>query len=162
MWDIFGGTLSNNGYKVLDSHIGCIYGDAITIERCKSICELLKEKGFASTNMVYGIGSFTYQYNTRDTFGFALKSTHVIIDGVEHNIYKNPKTDKSGVKKSLVGRCAVTIDESDGELCVVDNLTKSESDNYKGNELREIFVDGKLIVDDTFSSIRERLKDKQQ
>lgn len=42
-------------------------------------------------------------------------------------------------------------------------MNKEESDNYEyGNMLREIFVDGKLIVDDTFSSIRERLSDKQQ
>lgn len=73
LWDIFGGTIvkgnDGNTYKVLDSHIGAIYGDSITIDRAKAICERLKAKGFASTNVVFGIGSYTYQYNTRDTFG---------------------------------------------------------------------------------------------
>lgn len=69
LWDVFGGTINEQGYKVLDSHIGLIYGDSITLERCKQICERLEAKGFASTNVVFGIGSFTYQFNTRDTFG---------------------------------------------------------------------------------------------
>ena len=70
LWEVFGGTVNEQGYKVLDSHIGVIYGDSITLERANEICRRLEEKGFASTNVVLGIGSFTYQYNTRDTFGF--------------------------------------------------------------------------------------------
>ena len=77
LWDIFGGTINSQGYKVLDSHIGAIYGDSITTERAEEICRRLESKGFASTNVVFGIGSFTYQYNTRDTFGFAMKATYV-------------------------------------------------------------------------------------
>jgi len=76
LWDTFGGTVNKQGYKVLDSHIGAIYGDSITLERAEQICERLKAKGFASTNVVLGVGSFTYQYNTRDTFGFAVKATY--------------------------------------------------------------------------------------
>jgi len=56
LWDIFGGTVNAKGFKELNSHIGCIYGDAITIDRCREICKQLKAKGFASTNMVFGIG----------------------------------------------------------------------------------------------------------
>lgn len=58
LWDIFGGTVSEQGYKVLDPHIGYIYGDAISFGRCREICERLAAKGFASINCVYGIGSF--------------------------------------------------------------------------------------------------------
>jgi nicotinamide phosphoribosyltransferase len=70
LWDIFGGTINDQGYKVLDPHIGAIYGDSITLDRQIEIYERLAAKGFAATNIVLGIGSFTYQYNTRDTFGF--------------------------------------------------------------------------------------------
>jgi nicotinamide phosphoribosyltransferase len=83
LWEIFGGTNTSTGYKQLDSHIGAIYGDSITLERATQICERLAAKGFASTNIVYGIGSFTYQgaitpdaIITRDTHGFAVKSTY--------------------------------------------------------------------------------------
>lgn len=73
LWDIFGGTINEQGYKVLDPHIGAIYGDSITPERQQQIYEKLAAKGFAVTNIVLGVGSFTYQYNTRDTLGFAAK-----------------------------------------------------------------------------------------
>ena len=56
LWDVFGGTINEQGYKVLDSHIGAIYGDSITLERAEQICERLKAKGFANTNVVFGIG----------------------------------------------------------------------------------------------------------
>ncbi len=75
LWNVFGGTVNEQGYKVLDSHIGAIYGDSITRERAIDICERLKAKGFASTNIVLGIGSYTYQYNTRDTFGLNEKAS---------------------------------------------------------------------------------------
>ena len=71
LWNVFGGTINEQGYKVLDPHIGAIYGDSITIERADEICKRLEAKGFASTNIVLGIGSFTYQFNTRDTFGLS-------------------------------------------------------------------------------------------
>lgn len=105
LWDIFGGTVTEKGYKVLDSHIGLIYGDAITLRRAEEIVNRLAEKGFASINVVFGIGSYTYQYNTRDTFGFALKSTACIINGEKKSrflriqklmmVSKNLKKEKS-------------------------------------------------------------------
>ena len=61
LWDIFGGTISKEGYKVLDSHIGAIYGDSITLKRQVQIYERLAAKGFAATNIVLGVGSYTYQ-----------------------------------------------------------------------------------------------------
>lgn len=160
LWDIFGGTVTDKGYKVLDSHIGCIYGDAITIERCEAICRLLKAKGFASTNTVFGIGSFTYQYNTRDTFGFALKSTHVIIDGEEIQIYKDPVTDTDKIKKSLVGRCVVVNNDIKGIL-VVDCLTikgqkEIEKVGFK-NLLETIYEDGRFVKQTTLAKIRKVL-----
>ena len=56
LWDVFGGTVNEQGYKVLDSHIGAIYGDSITIDRADEICRRVEAKGFASTNVVLGIG----------------------------------------------------------------------------------------------------------
>lgn len=152
LWDIFGGSVTEQGYKQLDPHIGLIYGDAITLRRCEEICENLKQKGFASTNMVFGIGSYTYQYNTRDTFGFALKSTLCVINGDEKQIFKDPKTD-NGVKKSQKGRVVVLKDGDSYKFMDGLNL----NDNVAGDQLVEIYRDGKLLVDEKFSTIRERL-----
>lgn len=159
LWDIFGGTVNGAGYLVLDSHIGCIYGDSITRERAKAISKQLKAKGFASTNVVYGIGSYTYQYNTRDSLGFAVKSTLTKRNGIEIPIFKDPKTD-SGTKKSQKGAVAVyeTGETVPATLAFTDGLSLEDADQFPGNMLREIFRDGKLLVDESLSTIRERLK----
>ncbi|QGQ95641.1 nicotinate phosphoribosyltransferase [Paenibacillus psychroresistens] len=156
LWEIFGGTTTDKGFKQLDTHIGAIYGDAITISRCKEICEKLADKGFASTNMVYGIGSYTYQYNTRDTFGFALKSTFTIVNGEERKIYKDPKTDSGHFKKSQTGLVLVTKEA--GELTFIDNLSAAEYAAKQTDDLLEVvFVDGKLVLDQTLNEIRTAL-----
>lgn len=152
LWDIFGGTETAKGYKLLDSHIGLIYGDTISLERAEAIGAGLKAKGFASTNAVYGIGSYSYQYNTRDTFGFALKSTYCVINGDEKMIFKDPKTD-DGLKKSQLGRVAVYKEE--GVIKYKDGLLSK--DKVEGDLLRPIFLNGKLLIDQTFSEIRAKL-----
>jgi nicotinamide phosphoribosyltransferase len=108
--EIFGSTLNSRGYKVLNPCIGLIYGDSINLERQKLILEGLERMGYASSNIVLGIGSYTYQYNTRDTFGFAIKATYAEVDGESFNIYKDPATDKNKLKKSHKGLLALTVD----------------------------------------------------
>jgi nicotinamide phosphoribosyltransferase len=157
LWDIFGGTVTEQGYKVLDPHIGAIYGDSITLERAEAIVKGLERKGFASTNIVFGIGSFTYQYNTRDTFGFAMKATHAVVDGQERFLFKDPKTD-DGTKKSLRGRVAVV--KIDGELVVSDGLDKRTYEyNFKNlDQLEDVFVNGRLVREQSLAEIRQILK----
>ena len=155
LWDTFGGTVNNAGYKVLDSHIGAIYGDSITLKRAKQIVTQLKEKGFCSTNIVFGVGSFTYQYNTRDTFGFAMKATSVTINGEEKAIFKAPKTD-NGTKTSQKGR-VVVVNNVEGDLQFWDGLNREQEEEFLGNHLTTIFKDGKLIVETSLQEIRTRL-----
>lgn len=115
LWDAFGGVVSATGHRILDSHIGAIYGDSITLERQKLILEGLKNKGFASCNVVLGIGSYTYQYTTRDTFGWAIKATYMERDGKAYNIFKRPKTD-DGTKFSAKGLPFVTRENGQYKL----------------------------------------------
>jgi len=150
LWDTFGGKISN-GFKQLDPHIGLIYGDAITWTRANTICEKLAEKGFSSTNVVFGIGSYTYQYNTRDTFGGAVKSSMAVIDGKEVPMFKCPKTD-NGVKKSQKG-CSVVFQNGTYQ----DGFTLAEACAHPDNMLQEVFRDGKLIREVSLEEIRERL-----
>lgn len=152
LWDIFGGAVSEKGYKILDPHIGLIYGDSITLERAKEICERLEKKGFASTNVVFGVGSYTYQFCTRDTEGYAVKATYAEINGEPFEIFKDPATD-DGTKKSARGLTAVFKDEN-GEFYLKDKATWEEVENC---ELKEVFRDGKLLIDQPLSEIRQRL-----
>jgi nicotinamide phosphoribosyltransferase len=170
LWDVFGGTINEQGYKVLDSHIGAIYGDSITIDRADEICARLEAKGFASTNVVLGIGSFTYQFNTRDTFGFAMKATYVeltqmvgvstIGDGGVYDvpettgreIFKDPITD-DGTKKSATG--LLCVEEIDGKILLYDKVNWATEDT---GLLQTIYIDGKFFNQTTLTEIRARLK----
>lgn len=157
LWDEFGGTINDKGFKELDSHIGAIYGDSITIQRSEAIMQRLSDKGFASTNVVFGIGSFTYQYNTRDTFGFAMKATYgeLNVDGKieSRNIFKDPITD-DGLKKSAKGLVAPFLN-SDGQYELKDQLTWDE---FFKSDFKNVYRDGKLLIDYTLEEIRENLK----
>jgi nicotinamide phosphoribosyltransferase len=165
LWDIFGGTVSKEGYKVLDSHIGAIYGDSITLKRQVQIYERLANKGFASTNIVLGVGSYTYQYNTRDTFGIAVKGSWFMADGVEYDIYKDPATD-DGTKKSLKGMCQVFNNRPDalpnelkydGKDQLEVNVQCTHEEESAGL-LQIIYENGKFYNTITLTEIRERIK----
>lgn len=151
LYENFGGTVNSKGYIELDSHIGLIYGDSITYERCKQICERLKRKGFASTNVVYGIGSYTYQYVTRDTYSLACKATWVQINGRPKDIFKDPKTG-DGMKKSAKGLLAVQ--KENGILVLKDRCSPQEE---QSGELKIVFENGKVLVKECFSVIKSRL-----
>lgn len=151
LWDVFGGVINEKGYKVLDSHIGVIYGDSITLEIADEICKQLKAKGFAS-QVVFGIGSFTYQYNTRDTFGLAMKATYIEVDGQPRNIFKDPITD-NGTKKSATGLLCVQKDEQ-GKLELIDNCDwEQESKSL----LKTVFWNGEHDSTTSFKEIKNRL-----
>ena len=172
LWGIFGGTINEQGYKVLDSHIGAIYGDSINLERQVQIYSRLADKGFSSTNIVLGVGSFTYQFNTRDTFGFAAKGAWFEVMKTKrdengnkvsplefirtgYNIYKDPITDDGG-KKSLKG-FQVVVGDSSGAINVYSEST--EKDAYSSmNLLKTIYKDGVFYNQATLEEIRNRLK----
>jgi nicotinamide phosphoribosyltransferase len=150
LWDVFGGTTTDKGFKMLDPHIGAIYGDSINIERATAICENLMAKGFA-TQVVFGIGSYTYQYNTRDTFGTAMKATYVVVDGEGREIFKNPVTD-DGTKKSATG--LLQVKKENGKYILND---KVNWDAEKDSELQTVFKDGVITKEFSLGEIRERL-----
>jgi nicotinamide phosphoribosyltransferase len=160
LYETFGGTETSTGYKQLDSHIGAIYGDSITLERAEQICARLQAKGFASTNLVYGIGSFTYQgavtedaIVTRDTHMFAVKSTYGEVFDAEGNrvgveIFKDPKTD-GGMKKSAKGLTAVY--RTKNGFALKDQATWDE---VKNCAFVQVYKDGDVVKRWTLNEVR--------
>ena len=162
--DVFGGTINKAGYKVLDPHIGLIYGDGCTLNRVEQIYESLEKLGFASTNVVFGVGAFCFHalfspdnkltVLTRDTWGMAMKATYGIFGGKEVPIYKDPKTDQGGLKKSQKGCCMVSL-LSDGNYICIDGYSEWVPDNR--TVLRPVYKDGQLINKMTFQEVRANL-----
>lgn len=168
LWETFGGTINNKGYKVLDKHVKAIYGDSITQERAKEIYRRLEKKGFSAENVVLGVGSFSFmcrqddrgvlQPYTRDTYGIAVKATYgELKDGTPIEIFKNPVTDTGNFKKSQKGMCYVCMSET-GEISYMDGFT-SASLPSTGNLLEPVFRDGKMVREYTLAEIRNRLHD---
>lgn len=148
LWDTFGGTINAEGFKMLDEHVGLIYGDSITLERADQILKRLKAKGFASSNVVFGIGSYTYQYVTRDSFGFAMKATYAEVNGEGSELFKDPATD-NGTKKSAKGLLRVEFEE--GKFVLYDQQTKEQEAQ---GCLQTVFKDGKLVKETSIEEIR--------
>ena len=147
LWETFGGTINEKGYKVLNPKVGLIYGDSITPQRAHDILERMYIMGFASSNIVFGIGSYAYNYCTRDTLGYAVKATAAFTyDGKLIPIQKTVKTDAG--KKSAYGLLHVTED-----LKLIDNCTPEQEAT---GMLKTIYKDGVRYFDKDFAVIRER------
>jgi nicotinamide phosphoribosyltransferase len=155
LWELFGGTTNAAGYRELDSHIGLIYGDSITRDLAKRINAALKAKGFASTNWVAGIGSYTYQYNTRDTFGFAMKATFGVVNTEDREIFKDPKTNKGAFsKKSAKGLIAVYSDAAGVRM-----VQQASWDQVNNCSFQVVFEDGREGFQNTLAQIRARVSE---
>ena len=154
LWDEFGGTVNEKGFKVLSEKIGLIYGDGMFADRIKDINARLAAKGFASTNLVAGIGSYSYQMVTRDTFGSAVKATFVVVDGDERNIQKDPETD-DGTKKSATGRLAVGTNQNTGDLYLIQEAEPWQIENSR---LLPVWENGEFIREYSYADVRARLK----
>lgn len=149
--DLFGTTKSPTGLKLLHDNIGAIYGDSITIERQKEIISRLEAKGYAAL-VVLGVGSYSYQYVTRDTHGSAVKATWVEKAGKGVDVFKDPKTDSK--KKSAKGLMRIELE--DGVYVMYDQQTQEQEQQ---GELKEVFRDGNLLSETSLAEIRERVKE---
>lgn len=170
-WDVFGGTINSKGYKVLDPHIGLIYGDGCTLSQLSKIWKKLDEMGFAANNVVFGIGAFCFKtvfegdrmiVNTRDMYGCAMKATYAIVNGVSVQIYKDPKTDTNHLKKSHKG--LVFVEKTKNGFKATDGFDYKSIIEYGHNHESAFvpyFKDGKILHHERFNTIRERLANEK-
>lgn len=154
LWEIFGGTVNEKGYKELHPSIGLLYGEAMSMQLVDKTLARLKEMGFASSACFYGIGSGAYMLNvTRDTFSWAAKATACSVNGEFREIFKDPVTD-TGMKKSAKG--LLRVDKVGDDYVLTDQVTWEEAN---GGELKPVFRDGELLKDWTLAEVRQNLKD---
>lgn len=152
LYETFGGTTTNTGHITLNSHVGLIYGDSITSPIMVKILEKLKTSGFSAQNVVYGVGSYSYNYNTRDTWGMAMKATWISVDGNSTPIFKQPKTG-DGMKNSAYGRVKV-VKQGDSYILVDQS---NDAYNYATDELSTVYRDGQFVTKTSLNHIRTRL-----
>lgn len=162
---IFGHTVNEKGYKVLNPHVKAIYGDSITPQRAEEIYRRLIAKGYSVENVALGAGSFsfmcletvndgvaTYSPYTRDTFGIAVKATYCEdAEGCAIPIFKQPKA--LAWKKSQKGCCIVA---PDGES-YTDEWSYEISMKSKDNLLETVFENGNLYNTYSLDEVRHNM-----
>lgn len=154
LWDEFGGTVNEKGYRVLDPHVGLIYGDGMNYDSIKAILERMEKMGFASENVVMGVGSWEYVgQRTRDSFNSAMKATWAEVDGKAINLSKDPATG-DGMKKSATGLLAVVKNEK-GEYTLIEKATEEQ---MLTSEMKPVWRDGEFIRRYSFAEVRNELE----
>jgi nicotinamide phosphoribosyltransferase len=148
--DAFGTTKNEMGYKVLNHDVRIIQGDGVNLDSISDILNHLETAGYSASNIAFGMGGGLLQQVNRDTQKFAFKCSSATIDGKEVDVYKDPKTDLG--KRSKRGR--LELNESDGAFTTV---RREDSEN---SLLQDVYLNGEILVDDDFESIRTRANHK--
>lgn len=148
LYNRFGGTVNDKGYKVLDPHVGVIYGDYISLEMIDRILkEVVINQKFAPSNIIFGMGGRLLQGVNRDTLGMSFKCSSAKIDGEWRDVYKEPKTDAFKISKRGKLRLSRNIS------CSFETFPK---DSGTQDELVTVFKDGKIKKLWTFDEVRKR------
>ena len=147
LWKNFGGTINDKGYKVLDPHVGVIYGDYISLDMIKEIMrEVVERHRFAPSNIVFGMGGALLQKVNRDTQSFAFKCSAIDINAVWHDVYKRPVSDAR--KASKRGRLALAYEDG-----VYTTVKEACIPNY--DVLQVVFYNGVVTKEYTFDEVRK-------
>lgn len=138
---------------------GAIYGDSITPTRAQQILDrTVRELKLHPYNLVLGIGSYTYQYKTRDNHGQAMKMTATIDQDGFHAIFKDPITDKSGKKSHRGIPVVYSGDLAFGDQTDYFCIESNDPADLDRCAFRPVFEDGMILQVDTFDEIRKRMR----
>jgi nicotinamide phosphoribosyltransferase len=152
LWEIFGGTTDEDGFRILHPKVGMIYGDGINVGLAHQIFRRMKELGWASCNLVDGVGSFTYQYHTRDDTSMAVKTTQLTIDGKKIDLYKDPKTARAAGASKHSAKGGLDVVYREGDYILLEGV-----DSFCEETAFEVsFCDG-LVIPTPLDIVRNRL-----
>ncbi len=146
----FGSTVNSRGYKVLPSCIRVIQGDGINADSLPLLLEAVMAAGYSVDNIAFGMGGGLHQLLNRDTQRFAMKCSAVCIDGVWHDVFKQPVTDPG--KHSKRGHFAL-LATSDGGYRTASPAAGQD------DLLQPVYRDGELLRQSQFAQVRERAHD---
>lgn len=144
----FGTRINSKGYKVLPDCVRLIQGDGINPSSIGKIIEGVISAGFSTENITFGMGGGLLQQVNRDTLGWAMKTSSARVEGYWRDVYKDPITSVS--KRSKRGRLALIHHQGSYMTVREDELAD------QNNLLRDVFLNGELLIDDNLDVIRER------
>ncbi len=131
----FGYTTNTKGYKVINKH-RLIQGDGVTIETLPFMLKAIMDAGYSIENVAFGMGGGLLQKCDRDTFGWAMKVSYMMIGDQDVRVFKCPAGQKDKASKS--GILSVYRRISTGELFEVDEL--EQPDFHMDPEFEDAFI----------------------
>jgi len=147
----FGTDLNSKGYRVL-RNVRVIQGDGVNPESIAAILARITGEGFSASNIAFGMGGALLQRLDRDTQQFAYKTSAAEVGGVWRDVFKDPVTDSA--KRSKRGLLGLAATEDGFATVAVDG--DFEPVGGGTNLLRPVWRDGRLLVDESLTAIRER------
>lgn len=153
--EVFGYTLNDKGYKILNPKVGVCYGDGMTLDNFHEILDTMMLYGWASSNLVIGVGGLLLQSHSRDDLGFSFKATYAEIKGEPVEIFKDPVTDHK--KRSLTGLIKVSFDHWN-QAIIKDHQSWEEESS---SALTTVFKDGKLYQEIDWKSLTTKARQRK-
>jgi nicotinamide phosphoribosyltransferase len=148
----FGTTTNSKGYLVLPPQVRVIQGDGIDLDMIGCILGAMKYHGWSADNIAFGSGGGLLQKVDRDTQKFAFKCSAAKINGEWRDVMKDPITDPG--KRSKAGRLEL-LKEGKG---VYTTIRWDKDRPLAFSQLRTVFHNGGLLVNDSFADIRGRAR----
>ena len=157
LWENFGGSgvigSDGNAYRLLDSHVRVIYGEAIGLQMAAKIYKGMADAGWSVGNVFFGVGSWAFIGNSsRDSYGLAMKATNSEVAGEDYPLQKDPK-GTSSFKKSAKGRLRVEYMQIDDKFVLFDE--QSELQEEMG-ELQVVFENSVITKEQIFRMVVAR------
>lgn len=143
----------------LINKMAAIYGDGISVDVAEeTLRRTVTELKMSPYNLVFGIGSYTYCFVTRDTYGQAMKATAVVINGKLINIFKKPITDDGGKTSHLGIPTVYRTEESTEEHPNYFVVQESKPEDLDNCAFLKVFEDGHIPNMHSFADIRKRVR----
>lgn len=156
LFEKFGFTFNEKGYKVLPKQVRVIQGDGVNIESIRQIYACLKLNGISAENLVLGMGGALLQKPDRDVNQFALKCSYAEIGGQPIDVQKNPvELNKYGVlqrsfKKSKKGQLKLVKEAGEYKTYRIE-------ENDEKDLLVPVFENGEILTEYRFEEIVNRI-----
>jgi len=159
LFDKFGSTVNSKGYRVFHPQIGVLQGDGVSYKVIQNLYEVMISKKMDIMNLVFGSGGKYLQLHDRDEQKYAIKATHVIVNGESINVEKNPITDAG--KKSKIGYLKLVRTGPTWKDFITMQSNQPGFEEAK-DELVTVFLNGELTKEYTFTEVRNNSEIRQE
>jgi len=145
----FGYETNKKGYRVLNPKVRVIQGDAVNYWTIQDMLTAMNRAGWSADNIAFGMGGALLQQLNRDTQKFAFKTSSVVVNGVERDVFKDPVEGHDKLSKR--GRLALHYNHGSWSTVRAARETADPEDR-----LRPVFRDGEVLISHTVAEVRER------